>query len=64
MKKTLLTPKRAQKIQDGIFKKMSAEDKIKLTGRLSRFCRKLQLLNNRKIHGDRRSFIAGSKDIR
>ena len=48
MKKTILTPKKAQEIQDGIFKKMSAEKKIKLTCDFFRLGRKLNQLNDRK----------------
>lgn len=57
-----LTPKRAQQIQDDIFKKMSSEQKIKMTGKLLRFCRKLHLLNDRKLHGNRGSFSKDSKN--
>lgn len=51
--KKALTPKRAQEIQDDIFKKMTASEKIKLVGSFFRFGKKLSKLNNRKINGDR-----------
>ncbi len=54
MKIINLTPKLAEKIQDGIFKKMTAEKKIKLTCDFFRFGKKLSQLNDRKINGDRR----------
>jgi len=42
--------KTAQEIQDEIFKKMSADKKIKLASSLSKFCLKLNQINgNRKI---------------
>lgn len=57
-----ITSEVAQQIQDDIFKKMSSEQKIKMTGKLLRFCRKLHLLNDRKLHGNRGSFSANSKN--
>jgi len=56
MKKNILTPKLAQEIQDEIFKKMTAEEKIKLVSSFFRFGKKLSGLNNRKINGNRGSF--------
>jgi hypothetical protein len=43
-----LTPQLAQKIQDDIFKKMSAQQKIKLLSSFFRFGKKLSKLNDRK----------------
>ncbi len=54
--KNILTPKRAQEIQDEIFRKMTAEQKIRLVGSFFRFGKKLSELNDRKINGNRRSF--------
>ncbi len=48
MKKNILTPKLAEKIQDNIFKKMTAEKKIKLACDFFRFGKKLNKLNDRK----------------
>lgn len=49
MKKKYPKNKTAQEIQDDIFKKMSADRKIKLALDLSKFCLKLNKLNgNRK----------------
>jgi hypothetical protein len=56
MDKVILTPKLAEKIQDEIFKKMTAEQKIKLVNSFFRFGKKLNNLNDRKIDGNRRSF--------
>lgn len=51
--KNILTPKKAQETQDEIFKKMTAEEKIKLVSSFFRFGKKLNSLNDRRIHGDR-----------
>jgi len=48
LKEDTLTPQKAQKIQDEIFKKMSAEKKIKMTSSLYAFLKKLNKLNDRK----------------
>jgi len=56
MKRAILTPKLAQEIQDKIFKKMTAHDKIKLTSSFFRFGKKLN-----KLNGNRGSF---NSDIR
>ena len=63
MKKNILTPKLAQEIQDGIFKKMTAEKKIKLVSQFFEFGKKLNALNNRKIDGNRRFTDKNSKNI-
>ncbi|MEK7562165.1 MAG: hypothetical protein AAB509_00595 [Patescibacteria group bacterium] len=49
MKKNILTPKRAQEIQDEIFKKMTARKKIKLVSSFFKFGKKLSKLNNRRL---------------
>lgn len=63
MSKVILTPERAQEIQDEIFRKMTADEKIKLVGSFFRFGKKLSKLNDRKIDGDRKSFDKNSGDI-
>ena len=63
MKKEVLTPKKAQEIQDEIFKRMSATEKIKLVSSFFRFGKKLSELNDRKINGNRRPFDKNSGDI-
>jgi hypothetical protein len=54
MNKPILTPKLAEKVQDDIFRKMTAEEKIKLVSSFFRFGKKLSSLNDRKIDGNRR----------
>lgn len=44
-KRNIKINKRAQEIQDEIFRKMSAERKIKLSSELTSFCLKLNSLN-------------------
>ena len=44
-KENVRTNKRAQEIQDEIFRKMSADRKIKLSSELTSFCLKLNSLN-------------------
>ncbi len=39
----------AQQIQDNIFKKMTASQKVKLVSQFFRFAKKLNSLNDRKI---------------
>lgn len=56
MAKEKLTPKRAQEIQDEIFKKMTAEEKLKMVDSFFRFGKKLSQLNDRRINGNNRSF--------
>ncbi|MFH1968602.1 MAG: hypothetical protein ABIJ84_04405 [bacterium] len=60
----LLTPKKAQEIQDEIFKKMTASQKIKLVSSFFRFGKKLNKLNDRRLNGDRRPFNNNSKNFR
>ncbi|MBI3631530.1 MAG: hypothetical protein HY219_01535 [Candidatus Staskawiczbacteria bacterium] len=55
MKKNILTPKLAEKIQDDIFRKMTAEKKIKLVSQFFELGKKLNTLNDRKINGNRES---------
>lgn len=52
MAKEILTPKRAQEIQDEIFKKMTAGEKIKLVSSFFRFSKKLNKLNGNRISSD------------
>ena len=52
MSKDVLTPKRAQEIQDEIFKKMTADEKMKLVRSFFRFGKRLAELNDRKINGN------------
>jgi hypothetical protein len=51
MKKKILTPKIAQKIQDDIFKKMTAEQKLKMVDQFFEFGKRLNALNNRRKDG-------------
>jgi hypothetical protein len=46
--KTVLTPQKAQELQEDIFRKMSVSQKIRLSGDLLRLCKKLSKLNDRK----------------
>ena len=52
MSKEILTPKRAQEIQDEIFKKMTGQEKIKLVNSFFKFGIKLNQLNDKKINGN------------
>ena len=49
MKKNILTPGKAEEIQDNIFKKMSAGKKVKMVSHFFEFGKKLN-----KLNGDRR----------
>lgn len=60
MQKEILTPKRAQEIQDEIFKKMTATEKLKMADSFFRFGKKLSQLNDRKIDGNNRTFTKNS----
>ncbi len=64
MHKNTLTPGRAEKIQDDIFRKMTVEKKVKLTCDFFRFGKKLAQLNDRKINGDRRPSYQNSQNFR
>ena len=56
-----MTPKRAQEIQDEIFRKMSAEKKIRLVLDFSEFCLKLHKLAK---HGERKTPDKNYSDFR
>ena len=60
MKKQILTPKKAQEIQDEIFKKMTADEKLGLLDSFLKFGKKLSRLNDRKINGDNGPFVKNS----
>lgn len=63
MKKNIIMPELAQKIQDDLFRKMTAEQKLKKTSQLFVFLKKLQKLNDRK-NGDGRPFNKSGNNIR
>lgn len=44
----------AEKIQDEIYKKMTASQKIKLVSQFFEFAKKLNNLNDKRINGNRR----------
>jgi hypothetical protein len=56
MRKIVLTPQRAQEIQDEIFRKMTVEEKLRLVDSFFRFGKKLKQLNDRRIDGNNRPF--------
>ncbi len=64
MDKIILTPKLAEKIQDDIFKRMTAEEKKKMVSQFFEFGKKLNKLNDRKINGNRRSSFKNSGNIK
>lgn len=64
MVKIILTSKLAERIQDDIFRKMTAAEKIRMASQFFTFGKKLNELNNRKINGNRRTSRKNSKDIR
>lgn len=51
-KKVMMTPEIAEKIQDDVFKKMTAAQKIKLTGQFFELGKKLNALNDRRKDGN------------
>lgn len=55
-----LTPKKAQEIQDEIFRRMTAEEKLKLLDSFFEFGKKLSQLNDRRINGNNRPFAKNS----
>ena len=48
MNKNILTPEKAEKIQDNVFKKMSADKKIKMVSKFFEFGKKLNKLNGNR----------------
>jgi len=52
MKKPLLTPRMAQKMQDDIFKKMTAAQKVAMVGQFFELGKKLNALNDRRKDGN------------
>ena len=59
MNKDILTSEKAEKIQDNIFKKMSADKKIKMVSQFFKFGKKLS-----KLNGDRRPSYENSRHIK
>jgi len=55
-----MTSQLAQEIQDNIFKKMTAEQKINIVSSFFEFGKKLNRLNDRKINGNNRTFNKNS----
>lgn len=56
----ILTPKLAQRAQDSIFKKMTADEKIKMVGQFFELGKKLNALNDRKKYGNNGFFDKNS----
>lgn len=55
--------KLAVKIQDKIFKEMTAGEKIKMVSQFFEFGKKLNKLNDRRLDGNRTASCKNSKDI-
>ena len=49
-----MTPIEAQKLQDKVFQKMTADEKLKMVNHFFRLGKKLNKLNDRKINGSNR----------
>lgn len=48
----MATQSKAQKLQDELFKRMTAEEKIKMTSQFFELGKKLNQLNDRKLNGN------------
>lgn len=60
----ILNSKMAERIQDGLFKQMTAEEKIKMISHFFEFAKKLNKLNDRRLDGNRTASYKNSKNIR
>jgi len=63
-KQIKLTPKKAEKLQDEIFKKMSAAKKIKIASQLFLLGQKLNALKNEKNNNAGKTSLQNRKDFR
>lgn len=59
-----MNPKIAEKIQNKIFQKMSAEEKIKMVDQFFVFAKKLGQLRKQKIDGNSKSSLQNRKNFR
>ncbi len=61
MSRNILTPKKAEQIQNEIYRKMSAKKKLKIAGQLFLLGQKLNTLKN---NGSRKTSLPNSKNPR
>lgn len=59
-----MTPAEAQKLQDKIFKKMTASEKLKLVDQFFKLGMVLNKLNDRKINGSDRTSSKNNGNIK
>ena len=57
MSKNILTPEKAQKLQDEIYQKMEATKKLKIAGQLFLLGKKLDGLKNQKTNDSRKASL-------
>lgn len=63
MNKIILTPQKAKEIQDEIYKKMTASQKMKLVNQFFEFGKKLNKLNDR-LNGNNVAFIKNNRNFK